>query len=175
MAGCCPHARFTFTASSRQPPPSRAMNSRRVVSSMGSPPEPAVPAYRRLRMPWKRPQVLGADLNRSESRGVMRSLDFSPLIAPTDSSGVTFASTSALGRDLERHDVVRRRLLPRTLGHLLLRLRSRRLSVELVDIFLDLFQRTVAGHSHHLGRGAIRLSHDAGLPLAKAVWRAALG
>src|SRR5262249_42419291 len=30
-------------------------------------PEPAVPAYRRLRMPRKRPQVLGVDLNRSES------------------------------------------------------------------------------------------------------------
>jgi hypothetical protein len=59
---------------------------------MGSSPEPAVPAYRRLRMPWKRPQVLGVDLNRSESRGVMQSLDFSPLIAPTDSSGGTFAS-----------------------------------------------------------------------------------
>jgi hypothetical protein len=41
IAGCCPHARFTFTASSRQLPPSRAMNSRRVVSSMGSSPEPA--------------------------------------------------------------------------------------------------------------------------------------
>src|SRR5262249_35533290 len=31
-------------------------------------PEPAVPAYRRLRMLRKRPQVLGVDLNRSESR-----------------------------------------------------------------------------------------------------------
>jgi len=30
-------------------------------------PEPAVPAYRRLRMHRKRPQVLGVDLNRSES------------------------------------------------------------------------------------------------------------
>src|SRR5262249_53516869 len=30
-------------------------------------PEPAVPAYRRLRMPRKHPQVLGGDLNRSES------------------------------------------------------------------------------------------------------------
>ncbi len=35
---------------------------------MGSSPEATVPAYRRLRMPRKRPQVLGADLNRSESR-----------------------------------------------------------------------------------------------------------
>jgi hypothetical protein len=36
-------------------------------SSMGSPPEPALPAYRRLRMLRKRPQVFGAALNRSES------------------------------------------------------------------------------------------------------------
>jgi len=28
-----------------------------------------VPAYRRLRMPWKHPQVLGLDLNRSERAG----------------------------------------------------------------------------------------------------------
>jgi hypothetical protein len=48
-------------------PPSSVMNSRRLTSSMGSSPEPAMPAYSRLRMPRKRPQVLGADLNRSES------------------------------------------------------------------------------------------------------------
>ena len=45
------------------------MNWRRFTSSMGSSPEPAVPAYRRLRMRWKRPQVLGVDLNCSESGG----------------------------------------------------------------------------------------------------------
>src|SRR5262249_20849955 len=150
-----------------------------------------MPAYRRLRMPRKHPQVLGVDLNRSESRGVLQSLAIFPLIASTDSSGGTFAFHartkrvrfsdpfftlfSALGRDLERHHVVRRCLLPRALGHLLLRLRSRCLAVELVDVALDLLQGAVAGHSHHLGRGAIRLGHDAGLPLAKAVWRAALG
>src|SRR5438067_2578016 len=33
----------------------------------GLPPEPAVPAYCKVRMPRKRPQVLGIDLNRSES------------------------------------------------------------------------------------------------------------
>src|SRR5215510_9698265 len=44
------------------------MNLRRLRSGMGSSPEPAVPAYRRLRMPWKRPQVLGTDLNCSDSR-----------------------------------------------------------------------------------------------------------
>jgi hypothetical protein len=43
------------------------MNWRRLRSSMGSSSEPAVPAYLRLRMPRKRPQVLGVDLNRSES------------------------------------------------------------------------------------------------------------
>ena len=31
--------------------------------------EPAVPAYSSLRMPWKHPQVLGLDLNRSERAG----------------------------------------------------------------------------------------------------------
>jgi hypothetical protein len=35
------------------------MNWRRLRSSMGSSPEPAVPAYSRLRIPWKHPQVLG--------------------------------------------------------------------------------------------------------------------
>src|SRR5262245_17688122 len=44
------------------------MNWRRLRSSMGSSPEPAVPAYRRLTMPRKHPQVLGADLNRSDLR-----------------------------------------------------------------------------------------------------------
>jgi putative ABC transport system substrate-binding protein len=37
------------------------------ATTIGSSPEPAVPAYSRLRMPWKRPQVLGVDLNCSES------------------------------------------------------------------------------------------------------------
>jgi hypothetical protein len=49
-------------------PPSSVMNWRRLRSSMGSSPEPAVPAYSRLRMPRKHPQVLGVDLNCSESR-----------------------------------------------------------------------------------------------------------
>jgi hypothetical protein len=47
--------------------PSSVMNWRRLGSSMGSSPEPAVPAYSRLRMPRKRPQVLGLDLNHPES------------------------------------------------------------------------------------------------------------
>jgi len=38
------------------------MNWRRLRSDMGSSPEPAVPAYSRLRLLRKRPQVLGVDL-----------------------------------------------------------------------------------------------------------------
>src|SRR5262249_49181102 len=34
IAGCCPHARFTLTAGSRPPAPTRAINSRRLRSSM---------------------------------------------------------------------------------------------------------------------------------------------
>src|SRR5215831_19126739 len=45
------------------------MNWRRLRSGMGSSPEPAVQAYPRLRMPRKRPQVLGIDRNCSESKG----------------------------------------------------------------------------------------------------------
>src|SRR5262245_46025569 len=48
-------------------PPSSVMKWRRLVSSMGSSPEPAVPAYGRVRVHRKRPAVLGIDLNRSES------------------------------------------------------------------------------------------------------------
>jgi hypothetical protein len=49
------------------------MNWRRLVSSMGSSPEPAVPAYGRVRVHRKRPAVLGIDLNRSDT-GWTRSL-----------------------------------------------------------------------------------------------------
>jgi hypothetical protein len=48
-------------------PPMSVINWRRLRSSMHSSPEPAVPAYSRLRVLRKLPQVLGADLNRSES------------------------------------------------------------------------------------------------------------
>src|SRR5262249_37186268 len=48
-------------------PATSVMNWRRLMPSMGSSPEPAVPAYRRLRMLRKHPQVLGTDLNRSDS------------------------------------------------------------------------------------------------------------
>src|SRR5262245_49848603 len=63
IADCCARAASGQAAA----PPSSVMNWRRPKSSMGSSPEPAVPAYRRLTMPRKRPQVLGLDLNRSES------------------------------------------------------------------------------------------------------------
>jgi hypothetical protein len=65
IAGCCPPAASGHAAAAL---PSSVMNWRRLTLSMGSPPEPAVPAYRRLRMPRKHPQVLGAVLNRSESK-----------------------------------------------------------------------------------------------------------
>jgi hypothetical protein len=50
--------------------PKNPMDWRRLRSSMGSSPEPAVPAYSSLRMSRKRLQVLGVDLNRSESSGL---------------------------------------------------------------------------------------------------------
>src|SRR5215468_5833057 len=62
-----------------------------VLAEHGLPPGTRCASLCRLKMRRKHPQVLGVDLNRSESRGVMQSLDFSPLIAPTDSSGGTFA------------------------------------------------------------------------------------
>jgi hypothetical protein len=64
IAGCCARAASGHAAAVL---PSSVMNWRRPASSMGSSPEPDVPAYRRLRMHRKRPQVLGLDLNRSES------------------------------------------------------------------------------------------------------------
>src|SRR5262245_53478085 len=57
--GCCALATSGQAAA---PPPSSVMNWRRLGSNMGSSPEPVVPAYRRLRMHRKLPQVLGADL-----------------------------------------------------------------------------------------------------------------
>src|SRR5262245_66384874 len=62
--GCCALATSGQAAA---PPPSSVMNWRRLGSNMGSSPEPAVPAYRRLRMHRKLPQVLGVDLKSSES------------------------------------------------------------------------------------------------------------
>src|SRR5262249_1470650 len=59
---CCARAVSGHAAA----PPSSVTNSRLVAWTMGSPSEPAVPAYRTLRLPGRYPQVLGADLNRSE-------------------------------------------------------------------------------------------------------------
>src|SRR5262249_35320980 len=73
IAGCCAR---TASGQAAAAPPSSVMNWRRLRSSMGSSPEPAEPAYRRLRMPRKRPQVLGVDLNRSESGRLISVLDF---------------------------------------------------------------------------------------------------
>jgi hypothetical protein len=51
-AACCaPIAKGHAAAA----PPSRAINSRRLTSGMGFPSEPAVPAYRTFRLPWKAP------------------------------------------------------------------------------------------------------------------------
>src|SRR5262245_35061933 len=63
--GCCAYAATGHAAAA---PPNSLMDWRLVTWSMGSPPEPAVPAYRALRLPWKHRQVLGLDLNCSESR-----------------------------------------------------------------------------------------------------------
>src|SRR5262249_601663 len=71
IAGCRPHARFTLTASSRQPAPTRAMNRRRFMSSMGtstrcaiSPadwPVPSLPQFQpaggRPASPWGRAEL----------------------------------------------------------------------------------------------------------------------
>src|SRR5262245_38963802 len=63
--GCCAYAATGHAAAA---PPNSLMDWRLVTWSMGSPPEPAVPAYRTLRLPWKHRQVLGLDLNCSESK-----------------------------------------------------------------------------------------------------------
>src|SRR5207249_3482341 len=67
-------------------PPSSVMNWRRLSSSMGSSPEPAEPAYRRLRMPWKHPQVLGLDLNRSEISWLKSEAAGSPVFSSQSSA-----------------------------------------------------------------------------------------
>src|SRR5262245_5320477 len=61
-SACCARAANDHAAA----PPSSVMNSRRPMSSIGFPPEAAVPGYRRLRLHRKRRQVLGADLRQLE-------------------------------------------------------------------------------------------------------------
>src|SRR5262245_42870023 len=62
---CCAHAVIGHAAAALL---SSVMNWRRLWSSMGSLSDPAVPAYRTLRLPWNHRQVLGLNLNCSESR-----------------------------------------------------------------------------------------------------------
>jgi len=64
---------------------------------MGSPPEPAGPVYCRLRMPRKRSQVLGADLNRSESTCLLMTQGFSPLGVPNRRSQRTLRNKGFFG------------------------------------------------------------------------------
>src|SRR5215468_52538 len=65
IAGCCACATMGHAAAA---PPSSVITWRRLTSGMGSPSEPAVPAYRTPRLPGRYRQVLGADLNCSEPR-----------------------------------------------------------------------------------------------------------
>src|SRR5262249_22620446 len=64
IARCCARAASGHAAAL----PRSEMNWRRLRSSMGSSPEPAVPAYGRGRGDRKGPQVLGVDRIGSESR-----------------------------------------------------------------------------------------------------------
>src|SRR5262245_27127819 len=83
------------------------MSWRLVAWTMGSPPEPAVPAYRSLTLPWKHRRVLGGDLNCSESGGgfalIAGNLHLA-LLRPQlmRQSGFNSAGAEALGQDLRR-------------------------------------------------------------------------
>src|SRR5262249_38734371 len=77
IAGCCPRARFTLTASSRPPPPDKGNELTPLhVGHGGLPPLRAISAadrlvrsvFRHLSLPQRGRLVLGADLNCSESR-----------------------------------------------------------------------------------------------------------
>src|SRR5262249_1030278 len=94
---CCARAASGHAAAA----PSSVTNWRRLMSSMGSSPEPAVPAYRRLRMLRKRPQVLGVDLNRSESRIAFRALDLCHLFVDPGYRYVASPSSNATRRHRE--------------------------------------------------------------------------
>jgi hypothetical protein len=75
IEGCCPRARLTLAASSRPPPPTRAMNSRRLLSSNGdflphafAPLTGRALSHPHSSLPQGGLQVLGANLKCSESR-----------------------------------------------------------------------------------------------------------
>ena len=75
-------------------PPRRVRKWRRLRSSMGSSPEPAVPAYSRLRMLWKRPKVLGIGLNRPESSGRPTASVYRASQRPRDDGGLRSSRTA---------------------------------------------------------------------------------
>jgi len=63
FAGCCARATTGHTAA----PPSRVMNSRRLMPDMGVPPASALPVYRTLSLLQRGRKVLGPELKCSES------------------------------------------------------------------------------------------------------------
>src|SRR5262249_21479987 len=107
IAGCCPHARFTLTASSRPPAPTRAINSRRLRSSMGDflpdalsePPIGPCSVFRNFSLPQRGRQVLGANLKCSESRRWACPRELSSLMA-LDELRIVLALGAA---DLNQH------------------------------------------------------------------------
>src|SRR5262249_46455639 len=86
---------------------SSVMNWRRLVSSIGSSPEPAVPAYGRVRVQRKRPAVLGIDLNRSESSPLGETPPCTPSFAQRRLWNVRAAATGSLRPDVSRPDHLR--------------------------------------------------------------------
>src|SRR5881396_2713987 len=70
LDGCCARARLTLAASNRPAPPTRAVNSRRLMSDMAyflSRSDHQQPTDCTVSLPHSGRQVLGADLNCSES------------------------------------------------------------------------------------------------------------
>jgi len=68
IAGCCARAATDHAAA----PPRSVMNSRRLMSDMGLPLALAPPSvFRTLNLPQRGRQVLGANLNRSESNRLL--------------------------------------------------------------------------------------------------------
>jgi hypothetical protein len=76
------------------------MNSRRFMPDIGVPPASAMPVYRTLNLPQKGRQILGPDLNRSESRWGYPPPVLPPTIAHTSllHCGIPTLLLSALGQ-----------------------------------------------------------------------------
>src|SRR6516225_9474450 len=68
IAACCARAASGHTTA----PPTRVMKSRRLMPDIGVPPASALPVYRTLNLPQKGRQILGPDLNCSESGRALR-------------------------------------------------------------------------------------------------------